>query len=166
MALMATTPLFTLLSTTTATKNGISSSTNEQTFRWKPQNSKRLSSVVTRVASSIPPVNVEYLESEFGGRGVSFGALGDGCVVNMSLVNGSAAIVMLPEGLITSYKAAMWHRGTDELIHTLVSEDDADVRGGVSLQLDFRVGDAVSWSPSNWVVHKITGSSRTSIQVQ
>ncbi|KAF4346466.1 hypothetical protein F8388_023324 [Cannabis sativa] len=38
----------------------------------------------------------------------------------MALENGSTSIVMLPSGLITSYKAAMWHGGTDEMLHSSV----------------------------------------------
>ncbi|KAJ6422638.1 hypothetical protein OIU84_027579 [Salix udensis] len=61
--------------------------------------------------ASIPyqPINVDYLEEEFSGHGVSFERLGDSCVAKMTVENGSSVTLMLPSGLITSYKARMWH---------------------------------------------------------
>lgn len=129
--------------------------------------------IVPRVAS-IPyqPINVDYLEEEFSGHGVTFQGIGENCVAKMGLENGSTAILMLPSGLITSYKAAMWHGGTDEMLHSSVTEEDevkgpvaAAIQGGVSLDLDFTSGDGVSWSPSNWALQNIRGTSEDSIQV-
>jgi hypothetical protein len=76
--------------------------------------------------ASIPyqPINVDYLEGEFSGHGVTFEGegFGDSCVAKMGLENGNTAILMLPSGLITSYKTPMWHGGTVELLHTSVSK--------------------------------------------
>ncbi|CAK9155754.1 unnamed protein product [Ilex paraguariensis] len=69
-----------------------------------------------------PSINEDYLQSQFSGHGVTFSAIGDSCVVRMGLENGSVATLMLPSGLITSYKAPMWHGSTLELLHTSVSE--------------------------------------------
>ncbi|QCD93915.1 hypothetical protein DEO72_LG5g1992 [Vigna unguiculata] len=88
--------------------------------------------------ASVPyqPINFEYLQEEFGGHGVSFEGAGESCVVKMELRNGSTVTMMLPSGLITSYKALMWHGGKVELLHTSVSEgDNGDplIQGGVEL---------------------------------
>lgn len=126
--------------------------------------------------ASVPyqPINFEYLQEEFGGHGVSFEGAGESCVVKMELRNGSTVTMMLPSGLITSYKALMWHGGKVELLHTSVSEgDNGDplIQGGVSLNFNFQTDDdddddgELSWSPTNWVVHKIHGRPRESIQV-
>ncbi|KAF4346813.1 hypothetical protein F8388_023326 [Cannabis sativa] len=87
----------------------------------------------------------------------------------MTLENGSTAILMLPSGLITSYKAAMWHGGTDEMLHSSVFEEEkgsASIQGGVSLVLDFTTEYAHSWSPTNWALKNISGNSQHSIQVE
>uniref|UniRef100_A0A803P2P6 Uncharacterized protein n=1 Tax=Cannabis sativa TaxID=3483 RepID=A0A803P2P6_CANSA len=76
---------------------------------------------------------------------------------------------MLPSGLITSYKAAMWHGGTDEMLHSSVFEEEkgsASIQGGVSLVLDFTTEYAHSWSPTNWALKNISGNSQHSIQDQ
>ncbi|OMO98952.1 hypothetical protein COLO4_13608 [Corchorus olitorius] len=86
----------------------------------------------------------------------------------MGLENGSTATVMLPSGLITSYKAPMWHGGSVELLHTSVSEGDegeAVIQGGVSLALNCEGDNEVSWSPSNWTLRDISGNSMDSIMV-
>ncbi|KAJ7976371.1 putative NDH-dependent cyclic electron flow 5 [Quillaja saponaria] len=124
-----------------------------------------------RVAS-IPyqPNNVDYLEEEFSGHGVTFEGIGDSCVAKMELENGSVATLLLPSGLITSYKAPMWHGGKVELLHTSVSEGqdgDAVIKGGVSLAFNFQGdSDEVSWSPSKWALHDIRGTAEESIQVE
>ncbi|KAL5567465.1 hypothetical protein UlMin_024040 [Ulmus minor] len=121
--------------------------------------------------ASIPyqPINVDYLETEFSGHGVTFEGIGDDCVAKMGLENGSSAILMLPSGLITSYKAAMWHGGTDEMLQSSVAAEEdggAAVQGGVSLALDIASSDGVSWSPSYWALQNIRGNSQESIQVE
>ncbi|XP_071698376.1 protein NDH-DEPENDENT CYCLIC ELECTRON FLOW 5 [Rutidosis leptorrhynchoides] len=133
-------------------------------------------------ASSLPypnpnlsqPINVNYLQTEFNGHGVSFTSLGESCVVRMSLNNGSVATLMLPSGLVTSYKAPMWHGGLLELLHTSVSEGEdgggAVIRGGVSLAFRFECGDddneRIEWSPSVWNLRNVGGSPDTSIQLE
>lgn len=131
---------------------------------------RRHISVTAALASSISvPINVDYLETEFSGHGVTFEAIGDSCVVKMGLVNGSVASLMLPCGLITSYKPYMWHGATFEVLHTTVSEGDdgaAVVRGGVSM--DFKIGGdgSIPWSPSSWSLGSVRGSPEKSIQVR
>ncbi|XVF06225.1 hypothetical protein REPUB_Repub06bG0029200 [Reevesia pubescens] len=122
-------------------------------------------------AASIPyqPINVDYLEGEFSGHGVTFEGIGDSCVAKMVLDNGSTVTLMLPTGLITSYKAPMWHGGSVELLHTSVSEGDegeAVIQGGVSLALNCEGDNEVSWSPSYWDLHNIRGNSKDSIKVE
>ncbi|KAK1429242.1 hypothetical protein QVD17_11448 [Tagetes erecta] len=125
-----------------------------------------------RIASiPYPPINADYLETEFNGHGVSFTTLGDSCVVRMGLDNGSSATLMLPSGLITSYKAPMWHGGLLELLHTSVSDDGggAVVRGGVSVAFrcdDGDENDGVLWSPVVWNLRDVGGSSDESIKVE
>ncbi|CAL0317132.1 unnamed protein product [Lupinus luteus] len=122
--------------------------------------------------ASVPyqPINFEYLEEEFSGHGVSFEGVGDSCIAKMEMKNGSIATILLPSGLITSYKASMWHGGSVELLHTSVSEGeygDAIIQGGVSLNLNFQSDDGeVSWSPNNWVLHNVKGDAEDSIQVE
>ncbi|URD99584.1 hypothetical protein MUK42_31113 [Musa troglodytarum] len=131
---------------------------------------KRQISGTAALDSSISiPINVDYLETEFSGHGVTFEAIGDSCVVKMGLVNGSVASLMLPCGLITSYKPYMWHGSTFEVLHTTVSEGDggaAVVRGGVSM--DFKIGGdgSIPWSPSSWSLQSVRGSPEKSIQVE
>ncbi|KAJ9131915.1 hypothetical protein P3X46_034817 [Hevea brasiliensis] len=121
--------------------------------------------------ASIPyePINVDYLEEEFSGHGVTFEDIGDSYIAKMKLENGSAATLMLPSGLITSYKAHMWHGGTVELLQTTVSKgEDGNpvIQGGVSLAFNFGSDCETSWSPSTWAVHAIRGSPQDSIQVE
>ena len=120
--------------------------------------------------ASIPyqPINVDYLEGEFSGHGVTFEGIADSYVAKMGLDNGSTATLMLPSGLITSYKAPMWHGGTVELLHTSVSKGDEGepvIQGGVSLALNCEGDNEVSWSPSNWALRDIRGNSKDSIKV-
>ncbi|RDY09087.1 Protein NDH-DEPENDENT CYCLIC ELECTRON FLOW 5, partial [Mucuna pruriens] len=122
--------------------------------------------------ASVPyqPINSEYLQEEFSGHGVTFEGVGDSCIAKMELKNGSIVTMMLPSGLITSYKAPMWHGGKLELLHTAVSEGeygDALIQGGVSLNFNFQTDDGqLPWSPTNWVLHKIEGNAQESIQVE
>nr|BAJ90791.1 predicted protein [Hordeum vulgare subsp. vulgare] len=110
-----------------------------------------------------PPPNADYLAAEFSGHGVTFEAVGDSCAVKMAVRNGSAAHLLLPSGLVTSYKPAMWHGAATEVLHTTVGEGPGGrpvIRGGVSM--DFRCARAVaaggdapppsSWSPGGGVV--------------
>ena len=120
------------------------------------------------LASSIPlPINVDYLEREFSGHGVSFEGIGDSFVVKMVLENGSMASLMLPSGLITSYKPFMWHGARTEVLHTLVSEGENGeviIQGGVSMDLSC-VGDGgLPWSSNKWALLDVRGSSEQSIQ--
>lgn len=111
---------------------------------------------------------MDYLEGEFSGHGVTFEGIGDSCVAKMGLENGSTATLMLPSGLITSYKAPMWHGGNVELLHTSVSEEEnggAVIQGGVSLALNCCGDDEVSWTPSNWALLNIRGNAQETIQV-
>ncbi|GKV52336.1 hypothetical protein SLEP1_g58925 [Rubroshorea leprosula] len=124
--------------------------------------------------ASIPyqPVNVDYLEQEFSGHGVTFEGIGEeNCVAKMELQNGSSATLMLPGGLITSYKARMWHGGSLELLHTTVSGGeyggDPVVQGGLASALFFGGGNgAAPWSPSTWILNGIKGNSQDFIQVE
>ncbi|KAG5555452.1 hypothetical protein RHGRI_006190 [Rhododendron griersonianum] len=118
------------------------------------------------------PINVDYLESEFSSHGVTFEDISDSCVVKMGLENGSLATVMLPSGMITSYKASMWHGGLLELLHTSVSEgedgSDPVIQGGVSLAFKIESDDdgGVSWSPNTWALRDVRGNPDESIQVE
>lgn len=131
---------------------------------------KRKISVTAALASSISvPINLDYLETEFSGHGVTFEAIGDSCVVKMGLVNGSVASLMLPCGLITSYKPYMWHGATFEVLHTTVSEGAdgaAVVRGGVSMDFEIGGDGSIPWSPSSWSLESVRGSPEKSIQVR
>ncbi|CAL9074326.1 unnamed protein product [Musa acuminata var. zebrina] len=131
---------------------------------------KRKISVTAALASSISvPINLDYLETEFSGHGVIFEAIGDSCVVKMGLVNGSVASLMLPCGLITSYKPYMWHGATFEVLHTTVSEGAdgaAVVRGGVSMDFEIGGDGSIPWSPSSWSLESVRGSPEKSIQVE
>ncbi|KAL9232986.1 hypothetical protein vseg_008033 [Gypsophila vaccaria] len=116
-----------------------------------------------------PSFNVDYLKSEFGCHGVSFKVLGLSYVIKMVMENGSSVSVLLPGGLITSYKPKMWHGSSVEVLHTSVSEDSAGspvIQGGVSLSLDFFDSEGFSWSPSNWLLNAVLGSPQESIQVE
>lgn len=120
--------------------------------------------------STIPPqpINVDYLEQEFSGHGVTFEGIGDSCVAKLCLENGSSATLLLPSGLVTSYKAPMWHGEVLELLQTFVVQEEdgeASIQGGVSLELNFE-GDDVFRSPRNWVLSDIRGSPKDSIEVR
>lgn len=119
--------------------------------------------------ASVPyiPANVDYLEREFSGHGVTFEGLGDSYVVKMGLENGSLARLMLPSSLITSYKAPMWHGGTLELLHTTVTKEDsgAVIQGGVSLALECESDGGISWTPSSWILQDVRGDAEQLIQV-
>lgn len=120
--------------------------------------------------ASVPyiPANVDYLETQFSGHGVTFEGIGDSYVVKMGLENGSLASLMLPSGLITSYKAPMWHGGTLEVLHTTVTEEDsgAVIQGGVSLALECESDGGISWSPSSWILQDVRGNAEELIQVE
>lgn len=117
-----------------------------------------------------PPINADYFETEFSGHGVSFEGLSDSCVVKMGLDNGSAATLMLPSALITSYKPQMWHGGVHELLHTTVSEgqDDGDavIQGGVSLAFKCESDGGLFWFPTTWALRDVKGSPEEFIQVE
>ncbi|KAF5735244.1 photosynthetic NDH subunit of subcomplex B 2 chloroplastic [Tripterygium wilfordii] len=135
------------------------------------QYSKRCRESSIPSVASIPfqPINVDYLQEEFSGHGVTFEGLGDSCVAKMVMESGNTVTLMLPSGLITSYKACMWHGGVVELLHTSVSEGEngeAVIEGGVSLAFSFAGDKEDIWSPSNWVLKDIRGDSQESIQVE
>ncbi|XP_066320822.1 protein NDH-DEPENDENT CYCLIC ELECTRON FLOW 5-like isoform X2 [Miscanthus floridulus] len=117
------------------------------------------------------PLNVEYLAAEFAGHGVSFEPVGSSCAVKMALRNGSVAHVLLPSGLVTSYKPAMWHGTVTEVLHTNVAEGPggrAVIRGGVSVDLRCAGADGV-WSPSAsgaWSLRDVRGNPTTSIEIE
>ncbi|KAK4405012.1 protein NDH-DEPENDENT CYCLIC ELECTRON FLOW 5 [Sesamum angolense] len=137
-----------------------------------PYLSNKRNIVLPAMASiSCPHIDVDYLESELRERGVTLSGIGDSCVARMALENGNAANLMLPSGLITSFKAQMWHGGTMELLHTSVSPREnasagALIQGGLSLSLDCQNDDGLSWSPNAWALHQVNGSPQDSIQVE
>ncbi|XP_011622984.1 protein NDH-DEPENDENT CYCLIC ELECTRON FLOW 5 [Amborella trichopoda] len=117
------------------------------------------------------PINVEYLEREFGGHGAEFSEVGDRCVVSIELDDGSSANLVLPSGLITSYKPHMWHGGTQELLHTVVTEgvrerEEVVISGGVSVVLEGKGGDGIPWRANSWVLHDVRGSPQDAIEVE
>ncbi|KAL0917243.1 hypothetical protein M5K25_012291 [Dendrobium thyrsiflorum] len=135
------------------------------------QNEKQRDFSLKAWTESLPssPINVKYLEREFSGHGASFEAIGDDCVIKMGLEEGSTANLVLPSGLITSYKPKMWHGGKVEVLHTLVSEDqngEAIVQGGVSMDLKCLNDAAFAWSPTTWALLDVRGSSDKFIQVE
>ncbi|TVU45031.1 hypothetical protein EJB05_04500 [Eragrostis curvula] len=125
-------------------------------------------STAAEQAAGPAPVNVDYLAAEFAGHGVSFEPLGRSCAVKMALSNGSAAHVLLPSGLVTSYKPAMWHGTVTEVLHTNVGEGPggrAVIRGGV--HVDLRFAGAGGWSPSGkWSLRDVRGNPTTSIEIE
>ncbi|XP_062214596.1 protein NDH-DEPENDENT CYCLIC ELECTRON FLOW 5-like [Phragmites australis] len=120
-------------------------------------------------AAGPSPINVEYLSAEFAGHGVSFEAVGISCAVKMALRNGSVAHLLLPSGLVTSYKPAMWHGSVTEVLHTSVAAGHggrAVIRGGVSVDLHCAGGDG-GWSPSGaWSLRDVRGNPTTSIEIE
>lgn len=130
---------------------------------------KKVSAQAVAPTPRSPPINVDYLEREFGGHGATFRVIGDGCVVAMRLEGGGAASLVLPGGLITSYRPKMWHGSSVEVLHTSVSEGDGGgvaIQGGVSI--DFTCGgdgEAPRWSPMAWDLRDVRGSPQSSIQV-
>ncbi|PUZ37036.1 hypothetical protein GQ55_9G085900 [Panicum hallii var. hallii] len=116
------------------------------------------------------PVNVEYLAAEFAGHGVGFEPVGSSCAVKMALRNGSVAHLLLPSGLVTSYKPAMWHGTVTEVLHTNVAEGPGGrtvIRGGVSVDLRCAGAGAGGWSPSGaWSLRDIRGNPTTSIEIE
>ncbi|CAL4935935.1 unnamed protein product [Urochloa decumbens] len=117
-------------------------------------------------------VNVEYLAAEFAGHGVGFEPVGgSSCAVKMALSNGSVAHLLLPSGLVTSYKPAMWHGTVTEVLHTNVAEGPGGrpvVRGGVSVDLRCAAAAAGGgWSPNGaWSLRDVRGSPNTSIEIE
>ncbi|KAL8490489.1 hypothetical protein ACS0TY_022498 [Phlomoides rotata] len=109
--------------------------------------------------------DVEFLKREFRTSGVSFTGIGDSCVVRMEVENVSANL-MLPSGLITSFKPQMWHGATMELLHTFVSQAEEAVQGGLSLALALHNDTTgLSWSPDAWALSKVSRTPE-SIQVE
>lgn len=134
------------------------------------QPSQNQSSTLQAFASSLAlPINVDYLKREFSDHGVRFEGIGDSCVVKMVLENGSKASLMLPSGLITSYKPFMWHGATAEVLHTLVLQGENGevvIRGGVSMDLSCHGDGGLPWSSNKWALLDVKGSSEQSIQVR
>lgn len=132
--------------------------------------SKRESRMTTAAAASIswPPIDGDgMLENKLSEHGVTLSDISGSSVVKMTLENGSVAKVMLPIGLITSYKPLMWHGGTMELLHTSVSEGESGealIHGGVSLSFTCD-SNGISWSPTTWVLRQVKGNPQESIQV-
>lgn len=139
-------------------------------FSPKHRTLKRSSSLPPLAAGLALPINVDYLRREFSSDGVSFEGIGDSCVVKMRLENGSVASLMLPGGLITSYKPLMWHGGTVEVLHTTVSEGqngEVVVRGGVSMGLSCAgEGGSTSWSSDKWALLNLRRSAEKYIQLE
>ncbi|KAF9591246.1 hypothetical protein IFM89_003197 [Coptis chinensis] len=126
-------------------------------------------SVLAMASSSFPLNNVEHWEREFKDHGVSFAEIGDSCVVRMRLDNGSVASLMLPSGLITAYKAHMWHGSTLEVLHTIVSEGEdgaAVIQGGMFLDFRCTSQGGVPWSPGTWVLHDVRGTAEDFIEAE
>ncbi|KAL5218986.1 hypothetical protein ABZP36_019670 [Zizania latifolia] len=124
-------------------------------------------------AAAPSPPNVDYLAAEFAGHGVSFEAVGGSCAVKMEVRNGSAAHLLLPSGLVTSYKPAMWHGAPTEVLHTTVAEGPggrAVILGGVSMDLRCGGGGGDGlppWSPSgSWSLRDVRGNPTGSIEVE
>ncbi|KHN00673.1 hypothetical protein glysoja_000341 [Glycine soja] len=94
-----------------------------------------------------PINNFAYLQEEFSGHaGVTFEGVEDSCVAKMELKNGSIVTMMMPKG----------------------EYGDAIIQGGVSLNFNFQTHDdgEFSWSPTNWLLHKIQGNANEYIQVE
>lgn len=163
------TNLFTPLSSTRTHRHIFSFNTNLPCSHLHYRHNKRDISLPAVASNSYQPINVDYLEREFSGHGVTFADIGDNCIVKMELENGTMATLMLPSGLITSYKAPMWHGGTLEMLHTSVSEGEngeAIIQGGVSLAFNCGIeDDGISWSPNTWALHDVGGSPHKSIKV-
>lgn len=144
-------------------------------FNGRPRGRRRrfsMSQALAPSAAASLPINTDYLVREFSSRGVSFESVGESCVVKMALDNGSLAKLMLPSGLITSYKPFMWHGTTLEVLHTTVSsrgeDGEAAIRGGVSMDFKCTASDGgMPWSPSKyWTLRNVGGSADDdSIQV-
>ncbi|MQM04661.1 hypothetical protein Taro_037464 [Colocasia esculenta] len=134
---------------------------------------RRVSAQAAAPAFSLP-INVDYLEREFGGHGASFRGVGDSCVVKMALGGGSTASLMLPSGLVTSYKPQMWHGTTVEVLQTSVSGGEGGevvIQGGVSLGFKCRSTEEGEgeeehswWSASSWALRDVRESPEASIQ--
>ncbi|XP_072987182.1 protein NDH-DEPENDENT CYCLIC ELECTRON FLOW 5 [Typha latifolia] len=137
---------------------------------YQPHKHGRQLSLQAVASGATLPINVDYLVREFSGHGVNFEGIGDNCVIKMGLENGSMASLMLPSGLITSYKPFMWHGTTLEVLHTTVSEgEDREavvIQGGVSTHLKCVSDVGTPWSPTSWFLHDVRGSSEKSIQVE
>ncbi|KAJ8527507.1 hypothetical protein K7X08_000014 [Anisodus acutangulus] len=123
--------------------------------------------ICTGPASMLVPLVVNPGEEWRGAQQLQ--GLKNICVVRMVLENFSIANLMLPSGLITSYKGQMWHGGTMELLHTIVSEGQNGspvIEGGVSLACNCGNDERFSWSPSSWALHQVKGDPKGSIQVE
>ncbi|GLJ18069.1 hypothetical protein SUGI_0318790 [Cryptomeria japonica] len=114
------------------------------------------------ISSSSVLNDAEYLENEFGGRGLKFSRIGGTCVAEMKVENGSSARIVLPYGLITSYQPFMWHGGCVEVLHTIVSSNS--VQGGIGLVLNNN-RDGSSWSARDWVVQGVSAKPEDAVQV-
>lgn len=128
---------------------------------------KRILSLLALASSVASRVNVDYLKKEFSGHGVSFEGIGDSCVIKMATDNGSVTNVVLPSGLITSYKPLMWHGATMEVLQTAVSKGkngEAVIQGGVSADFKLVNDGGIPWSPSTWSLQNVRGSPKEFIQ--
>ncbi|XP_065854284.1 protein NDH-DEPENDENT CYCLIC ELECTRON FLOW 5 [Euphorbia lathyris] len=167
---MSSTSLSSLNFSTISTKFPLFPHSYTPPISLQNNNKRRELSLVFVASIPYEPTNEEdYLEKYLSGHGVTFQEIGNNSIAKMSLENGSTANLMLPNGLITSYKARMWHGGTMELLQTSVSagEDDRPIiQGGVSLAFRFGNDDEIPWSPSSWSVHSITGTPQDSVKVE
>jgi len=127
------------------------------------------------------PINADYYTREFSGHGVTFESLGDDCVVKMCVDNGSMATLMLPTGLVTSYKPQLWYGAQMEVLQTSVTEtEDGDtvITGGVSVGFSFfdcrsessDLGEdfpsSSFWSPTSWALLDVKGTIEDRVQVE
>ncbi|KAG5062401.1 hypothetical protein JHK85_003584 [Glycine max] len=114
-----------------------------------------------------PINNFAYLQEEFSGHaGVTFEGVEDNGAEKWKHCDHDDA-----KWIDHLIKAPMWHGGKVELLHTNVSEGeygDAIIQGGVSLNFNFQTHDdgEFSWSPTNWLLHKIQGNANEYIQVE
>lgn len=122
-------------------------------------------------ASSAAPISADVHEERFGQKGVSFKDAAGLSIVELKIENGSSARIVLQTGVVSSYKAAMWHGGVEEMLHTQVSASGIAqgpvISGGIVLSVsEFEKAEESLLSTDQcWNVEEVTSDPSQYVQV-
>ncbi|KAJ7514268.1 hypothetical protein O6H91_23G036000 [Diphasiastrum complanatum] len=157
-------------------RNGLSRKKSDMcgcTLYKPPLNSAAFSASPIRAPAESKKDNswAESLQKKFAGsKAVRFQQKGNLVMMELKAEKGSTARMLLPQGLITSYKPSMWHGGFEEMLHIETSEVDGvpKAEGGIGLNFSYADGEPgsiLSESSQIWELEDILEEPSGTVQV-